>query len=123
MPCLVFSINFFKRLRKSSGWFFLICIVSILTRRYRGGKLKKLFHTVKSAFNAFNMSLSIIKPDGDISGNTARPASVIRPDFSILRQRSLFNSDHREFFYAVLTFGRLLRYRVFSSCCLSIRST
>lgn len=33
-----------------------------------------------------------------MSGRTARPASVMRPVFSILRQRSLFNSAHNEFF-------------------------
>ena len=37
----------------------------------------------------------MIKPADDISGKAERPASVIFPNFSILRQRSLFSSDHK----------------------------
>lgn len=52
-----------------------------------------------SARSASKISPSITKPDGDVSGKTLRPASVISPSFSSLRQRSLFSSDHNEFFF------------------------
>ena len=49
--------------------------------------------TTGSFCNAFKISLSITNPFSDISGNTARPASVIHPSRSILRHLSLFSSD------------------------------
>ena len=44
------------------------------------------------------ITFQIVPPLSCISGKTALPASVIRPKRSILRQRSLFNSDHKLFF-------------------------
>ena len=48
-PFLVFSISFCSLLWNSSGCFFLICMVSIRTRWYRGGNFWKLFQTSASA--------------------------------------------------------------------------
>ncbi len=47
-----------------------------------------------SSRNLSMTASSIEKPSSVISGRTARPASVIRPSFSSLRQRSLLSSDH-----------------------------
>ena len=63
------------------------------TRLYKSGKRQKLFQTTGSFCNAVKISLSITNPFSDISGNTARPASVIHPSRSILRHLSLFSSD------------------------------
>ena len=86
-------MNLSKRLLYSSGFRFLICIVSILTRLYKSGNRQKLSHTTGSACNTDRISRSITNPSTDMSGNTARPASVINPSRSILRHLSLFSSD------------------------------
>ena len=71
----------------------MIWIVSILIRLYKSGNLQKLSHTVGSDCTLCNISLSMMKPLGDISGKTALPASVISPNRSILRHLSLLSSD------------------------------
>lgn len=111
-PCFVFLINFCSRRWKGSGFCFLICIASIRTRWYKELKFKKLLLTVASYFKALNISPSTTEPAWGISGNTVRPAPVISFSFFILRQCSLFNSDHREFFCAELIFARLSRFAV-----------
>lgn len=74
-------------------------------------------------FNASNISISILNPFSDISGNTFLPACVIFPNFSILRQRSLFNSDHIEPFFVEIIFVLLFHYQVFLPYYLSNQST
>ena len=54
-----------------------------------------MLYTSESAFKAFSISPSMTNPFGDISGSTDLPASVISPRRSILRRRSLFNSDYK----------------------------
>ena len=68
-------------------------MVSILIRLYKSGNWQKLFHTTGSDCSLCNISLSMVKPLGDISGRTALPASVISPNRSILRHLSLLSSD------------------------------
>ena len=96
-PFWVFSTNLFNRAAKTSGWFFLICMVSMRTLLYKDGKFWKFVQTLTSDCNTARISLLITKPSSDISGKTARPLSVIRPKRSNLRQRSLLSSDHLQF--------------------------
>ena len=98
MPRRVLSMNFFRRLSKRGRCFFLICIVSIRTRRYKGGRFWKFRHTIGSCWRADRIFSSMVKPSDDILGSTARPASVMRPSRSMRRHRSLFSSDHWLFF-------------------------
>ena len=60
-PFLVFSISFCSLLWNSSGCFFLIWMVSIRTRRYKGGNFWKLSQTTGSAFRAFSISASMTR--------------------------------------------------------------
>ena len=62
MPRRVLSINFFRRLSKRGRCFFLICIVSIRTRRYKDGKFWKFRHTMGSCRRADRISSSMVKP-------------------------------------------------------------
>lgn len=87
-------MNFSRRLLYSFGWCFFIWMVSIRTRLYNSGRRQKCSHTTGSDCNSCKRSGSIEKPLSDISGRAALPSSVIRPSRSILRHRSLFNSDH-----------------------------
>ena len=86
-------MNFCSRFWKTSGSFRFTWIVSILIRLYKSGNWQKLFHTTGSDCSLCSISLSMVKPSGDISGRTARPASLISPNRSILRHLSLFSSD------------------------------
>lgn len=68
------------------------------------------------------ITFQIVPPLSCISGKTALPASVIRPNRSILRQRFLFNSDHKLFFLRGPIFVPLFRFPSSSWCCRSSQS-
>ena len=86
-------MSFVRRLLKSSGFETTLWILSILTLWYSGGKPRKFFHATGRDLKAESIS-GIITNFAPRSGQAARPASVIKPRRSSLRQRSLFSSVH-----------------------------
>lgn len=92
-PRRVASMNFCRRLWKSSGSFLFIWIVSMRTLRYNSGNELKFFQRGSSCFKASNISGII---SNSLAGYWARPASVILPRSSILLHLALFSSDHIE---------------------------
>jgi len=75
-PRRVASMNFCRRLWKSSGSFLFIWIVSMRTLRYNSGNELKFFQRGSSCFKASNISGII---SNSLVGYWARPASVILP--------------------------------------------
>lgn len=57
----------------------------------------KLSYTCFSSFSLCSIALSILKESWSISGSTFLPSSLINPNFSRRRTRSLFNSVHELF--------------------------
>ncbi len=57
----------------------------------------KFSYTSCSSVNLCSITESIVKEPGSISGNIFLPSSLINPNFSRRRTRSLFNSVHELF--------------------------
>lgn len=57
----------------------------------------KFSYTCLSSFSLCSMTSSILKEPGSMSGRTLLPSSLMNPNFSRRRARSLFNSVHELF--------------------------